>query len=156
MVARPVGQRASRHAAKAVYRRFRRPFIMNRKTSGAYEMGYRGPVFDGVRVDANVFYYDYKNLQLSSLLNINGAPTQVTTNAGESSVLGLNSPQTSGPLITIRSILGSTISTPNMIISARAALAQPTRWMLVCPAQSTSRVAHWIVHPNSRRSPIII
>jgi iron complex outermembrane receptor protein len=55
----------------------------------AYEFGFRGPVFDGVRVDANVFYYDYKNLQLSSLLNINGAPTQVTTNAGESSVFGV-------------------------------------------------------------------
>lgn len=55
----------------------------------AYELGFRGPVAEGVRLDASVFYYDYKNMQLSSQLNINGAPTLVTTNAGKSSVLGL-------------------------------------------------------------------
>jgi iron complex outermembrane recepter protein len=55
----------------------------------AYELGFRGPIMDGLRVDTTVFYYDYKNMQLSSLLNINGAPTQVTTNAGKSSVFGV-------------------------------------------------------------------
>lgn len=59
------------------------------ETLTSYELGFRGPVAEGVRIDANVFYYDYKNMQLSSLLNINGAPTLVTTNAGKSSVKGL-------------------------------------------------------------------
>ncbi|MFM5923212.1 MAG: TonB-dependent receptor domain-containing protein, partial [Novosphingobium sp.] len=55
----------------------------------AYELGFRGPVAQGLRLDASVFYYDYKNMQLSSLLNINGAPTLVTTNAGKSRVMGI-------------------------------------------------------------------
>ena len=59
------------------------------ETLVAYELGFRGPVAQGVRLDASVFYYDYKNMQLSSQLNINGAPTLVTTNAGKSRVLGL-------------------------------------------------------------------
>ena len=59
------------------------------ETLTAYELGFRGKVATGVRIDATVFYYDYKNLQLSSQLNINGAPTLVTTNAGKASVKGL-------------------------------------------------------------------
>jgi iron complex outermembrane recepter protein len=59
------------------------------ETLTAYEIGYRGSVAKGVRVDANIFYYDYKDMQLSSLLNINNNPTLVTTNAGKASVLGL-------------------------------------------------------------------
>ncbi len=63
----------------------------------AYELGFRGPVAEGVRVDAGVFYYDYKNMQLSSLLNINGAPTLVTTNAGKSRVFGIEFQTTLSP-----------------------------------------------------------
>ncbi|MDE2595491.1 MAG: TonB-dependent receptor [Sphingomonadales bacterium] len=59
------------------------------ETLTAYELGYRGRIMDGLRIDTSVFYYDYKNMQLSSQLNINGAPTLVTTNAGKSSVFGL-------------------------------------------------------------------
>jgi iron complex outermembrane recepter protein len=55
----------------------------------AYQLGFRGPVMDGLRIDAGLFYYDYKNMQLSSLLNINGAPTLVTTNAGKARIYGL-------------------------------------------------------------------
>ena len=64
----------------------------------AYELGFRGPVMDGLRLDANLFYYDYKNMQLSSLLNINGAPTQVTTNAGKSRIYGLEFQATVNPV----------------------------------------------------------
>jgi iron complex outermembrane recepter protein len=58
------------------------------ETIRAYELGYRGPVMQGLRIDTGFFYYDYKNMQLSSLLNINGAPTLVTTNAGKSAIKG--------------------------------------------------------------------
>ncbi len=59
------------------------------ETLTSYELGYRGRVAEGFKVDVTGFYYRYNNQQLSSLLNINGAPTLVTTNAGKSSVLGL-------------------------------------------------------------------
>jgi iron complex outermembrane recepter protein len=61
----------------------------NAENVTAYELGYRGRVAPGVRIDASVFYYEYKDQQLSSLLNIGGAPTLVTQNAGQSSVKGL-------------------------------------------------------------------
>jgi len=53
-----------------------------------YEVGYRGKIMPGVRIDTNVFYYDYKNLQLSAVVPINGALQTITTNAGKASVLG--------------------------------------------------------------------
>ncbi len=59
------------------------------ETLTAYELGYRGRIAEGVRVDLSAFYYDYNNMQLSSLLNINGAPTLVTTNAGKSVIKGI-------------------------------------------------------------------
>jgi iron complex outermembrane recepter protein len=58
------------------------------ETLRSYEIGYRGPIMPGLRIDTGFFYYDYKNMQLSSLLNINGAPTLVTTNAGKSAIKG--------------------------------------------------------------------
>jgi outer membrane receptor protein involved in Fe transport len=53
-----------------------------------YELGYRGTIMPGVKIDTNLFYYDYKNLQLSAIIPINGANQTVTTNAGKASVLG--------------------------------------------------------------------
>jgi iron complex outermembrane receptor protein len=53
-----------------------------------YEVGYRGTILPGVKIDTNVFYYDYKNLQLSAIIPVNGALQTVTTNAGKASVLG--------------------------------------------------------------------
>jgi iron complex outermembrane recepter protein len=58
------------------------------ETLTSYELGYRGPIMRGLRIDTALFYYDYSNMQLSSLLNINGAPTLVTTNAGKSTIFG--------------------------------------------------------------------
>lgn len=54
-----------------------------------YELGFRGRIADGIKIDTNVFYYDYKNLQLSAIIPVNGALQTVTTNAGKASVLGL-------------------------------------------------------------------
>jgi len=53
-----------------------------------YEIGYRGTITQGVKIDTNVFYYDYQNLQLSAIIPVNGALQTVTTNAGKASVLG--------------------------------------------------------------------
>jgi iron complex outermembrane receptor protein len=41
-----------------------------------------------VKIDTNLFYYDYKNLQLSAIVPVNGANQTITTNAGRASVLG--------------------------------------------------------------------
>jgi iron complex outermembrane receptor protein len=41
-----------------------------------------------VKIDTNLFYYDYKNLQLSAIVPVNGANQTITTNAGKASVLG--------------------------------------------------------------------
>ncbi len=53
-----------------------------------YELGFRGTIFPGVKIDTNLFYYDYKNLQLSAIVPVNGANQTITTNAGKASVLG--------------------------------------------------------------------
>jgi iron complex outermembrane recepter protein len=60
------------------------------ETLTAYEIGYKGKMFGNVlRINADVFYYDYKNLQLSGIVNVAGAPSTVTTNAGKASIKGL-------------------------------------------------------------------
>lgn len=45
-----------------------------------YEVGFKGELFDGVRVSTSLFYSDYKNLQLQTF-DINGAPTTSTASA---------------------------------------------------------------------------
>jgi iron complex outermembrane receptor protein len=40
-----------------------------------YELGYRGTIMPGVKIDTNLFYYDYKNLQLSAIIR-SMAPTR--------------------------------------------------------------------------------
>jgi iron complex outermembrane recepter protein len=55
----------------------------------AYEIGLKGKVGGAFRYSTGLFYYDYTDLQLSSLGNIAGAPSLVTTNAGKASVTGL-------------------------------------------------------------------
>ena len=60
------------------------------ETLTAYQAGYKDLLLNGVlRVDAEAFYYDYKNLQLSTVANYNGAPAQTTTNAGVAHVGGI-------------------------------------------------------------------
>ncbi|NKJ44287.1 TonB-dependent receptor [Novosphingobium sp. SG720] len=53
-----------------------------------YELGFRGRVAPWMKIDTNLFLYDYKNLQLSAIIPINGANQTVTTNAGKARVLG--------------------------------------------------------------------
>jgi iron complex outermembrane recepter protein len=60
------------------------------ETLTAYEIGYKGRFADDkVRINAGLFYYDYKNLQLSTVANFGGGPAQTTTNAAKASVKGL-------------------------------------------------------------------
>jgi len=55
----------------------------------AYELGLRSRIGDTARIFAAYFHYDYTDLQLSQVLNICGGPCQVTTNAGEAEVDGI-------------------------------------------------------------------
>jgi len=59
------------------------------ETLTAYEVGYKGKFADGhIRLNADMFYYNYNNLQLSGIVSVGGAPSTVTTNAGKASVKG--------------------------------------------------------------------
>ncbi len=56
----------------------------------AYEVGLKSNPFDGrAQINIDGFYYDYTDLQLSSLQFIGGAPGQFTTNAGEATLWGV-------------------------------------------------------------------
>jgi iron complex outermembrane receptor protein len=59
------------------------------ETLTAYEIGYKDKISDALRLAASVFHYDYKNLQLSQIAQVSGAPSQVTLNAGTAKVSGL-------------------------------------------------------------------
>ena len=71
-----------------------------------YELGFRGRIAPGVRVDTNLFYYDYKNLQLSAIIPVNGALQTVTTNAGKASVLGWEFETQLNPVRNLNLVLG--------------------------------------------------
>ncbi len=59
------------------------------ETLTAYEIGFKNKFSDALRVAVAAFHYDYKNLQLSQIANVSGAPSTVTLNAGAAKVTGL-------------------------------------------------------------------
>lgn len=60
------------------------------ETLTAYEAGVKTRFADGaVRINASVFHYDYKGLQLSFQSNSCGGPCQMTTNAGAAKIDGV-------------------------------------------------------------------
>jgi iron complex outermembrane recepter protein len=59
------------------------------ETLTAYEIGYKDRISDALRVSASIFHYSYKNLQLSQIAQVSGAPSQVTLNAGAAKISGL-------------------------------------------------------------------
>ena len=60
------------------------------ETLTAYELGYKGKFAGGkVRLNLDAFYYDYKNMQLSGVVQVDGAPSTVTTNAGKAHIKGI-------------------------------------------------------------------
>ncbi|WP_229258400.1 TonB-dependent receptor [Duganella rivi] len=60
------------------------------ETVRSYETGVKTRFWDNkASLNLAAFYYDYRNLQLSSVAIVSGAPRFVTSNAGEASVKGL-------------------------------------------------------------------
>lgn len=60
------------------------------ETLTAYEIGLKTRFAqNAVRLNASVFHYDYKNIQLSQTADCNGGPCLVTSNAGKASVSGV-------------------------------------------------------------------
>lgn len=56
----------------------------------AYEAGLKSNPFGGrAQINIDAFYYDYSDLQLTTLLFIGGAPGQFTTNAGKATLWGV-------------------------------------------------------------------
>jgi iron complex outermembrane recepter protein len=59
------------------------------ETLTAYEIGFKNRFGDALRVSVAAFHYEYKNLQLSQIANVSGAPSTVTLNAGAAKVTGV-------------------------------------------------------------------
>jgi len=56
----------------------------------AYEAGMKADLMGGrARLNVDTFYYDYQDLQLTTLRTVNGAPGQFTTNAAEATIYGV-------------------------------------------------------------------
>jgi iron complex outermembrane receptor protein len=60
-----------------------------------YELGFRGRVTPWMKIDTNLFLYDYKNMQLSAVIPVNGANQTVTTNAARRACWAGNSRRSS-------------------------------------------------------------
>jgi iron complex outermembrane receptor protein len=60
------------------------------ETVMAYELGVKSDLLDRrARVNVDAFYYDYQDMQLTTLMTINNAPGQFTTNAAQSTIYGV-------------------------------------------------------------------
>ena len=56
----------------------------------AYEAGVKSNPFGGrAQINADVFYYAYDDMQLTTLTTVNNAPGQLTTNAAQSTIYGV-------------------------------------------------------------------
>lgn len=59
------------------------------ETLMAYEFGIKSDLFDRrARINLDAFYYDYQDMQMTTLAFINNAPGQLTTNAAQSTIFG--------------------------------------------------------------------
>lgn len=67
------------------------------ETLTAYEVGFKNKFSDALRVSIAAFHYDYKNLQLSQIAQVSGAPSTVTLNAGAAKVTGVEAEATLTP-----------------------------------------------------------
>ncbi len=67
------------------------------ETLTAYELGFKNKFSSSFRVSMAAFHYQYKNLQLSQIANVSGAPSTVTLNAGAAKVTGLETEATFTP-----------------------------------------------------------
>jgi len=103
-----------------------------------YELGYRGTIIPGVKIDTNVFYYDYKNLQLSAIIPVNGALQTVTTNAGKASVLGWEFETQLNPVNNLNLTLGMDLTDGHYKVFCPSGLTNG-----VCGANSNGQVANY-------------
>lgn len=79
------------------------------ETLTAYEIGLKTRTADNaLRLNASAFHYDYNNLQVSAVVDIGGAPRQVTTNAAKAKVDGVELEATLSPTQRNRIDLGFT------------------------------------------------
>lgn len=61
----------------------------DKETLSAYEAGFKSQFFDRrVMLNASGFYYDYKDLQVFTLVNTGGVPTQALDNAADARIYG--------------------------------------------------------------------
>ena len=68
------------------------------ETLTSYEIGLKTRTLgNAVRLNASAFYYDYKNLQVTSIQTIGGAPRQFTDNAAAATVKGVELESTITP-----------------------------------------------------------
>jgi iron complex outermembrane receptor protein len=67
------------------------------ETLTAYEVGYKARISSELRFSLSAFHYDYKNLQLSQIALVSGAPSTVTLNAGKAKVSGVEAEATITP-----------------------------------------------------------
>ena len=59
------------------------------ETLTSYEAGIKFKLTSDLRMNATIFHYDYKGLQLSQVVNLCGGPCQLTTNAAKAKVDGI-------------------------------------------------------------------
>jgi iron complex outermembrane receptor protein len=67
------------------------PVALDPKILDMYEVGFKADLLaNTLRLNTSVFYYDYKDLQVTRAVGALGAITPVTENAADSSVVGLD------------------------------------------------------------------
>lgn len=65
--------------------------LFNPEDITAYEIGYKSEWLDNrLRINAATFYYDYKDLQVSRIIDAGGAPVSLISNAASSSIKGFD------------------------------------------------------------------
>jgi len=103
-----------------------------------YEIGYRGTITKGVKIDTNVFYYDYQNLQLSAIIPVNDALQTVTTNAGKASVLGWEFETQLNPVKDLNLTLGFDLTDGHYKVFCPSGLTNG-----VCGANANGQIANY-------------
>ena len=80
------------------------------ETVNAYEIGSKSEFFDRrLRVNVSAFYYDYKDLQVYTVIQRNGLPVQLFTNASKARVYGGEAEVEARPMAGLSLTLGASL-----------------------------------------------
>ena len=80
------------------------------ETVNAYEMGAKSEFLDRrLRVNVSAFYYDYKDLQVYTVIQRNGLPVQLFTNASKARVYGGEAEVEARPMTGLSLTLGASL-----------------------------------------------